>query len=173
MISSADIQRLDAILAQTAAKAVEYRARCAAGNELRCDGGFELVGRMDFRLGKPTGLIESLRLGDTGIVRDLDVVRGTLRRAGLGLHARCGDGNRIEGIRFEENQAVLTCSRDFERLASAIEALAGSAGLAAPVFRPALIVRELHAALGQPPPAIAPTPTRSPALEFGGRSSRQ
>ena len=171
-------------------KSVEYRARCTAGYEtptrvdLHCDpasgGGFSLSGRVEVGSGKLSGSVSELRSGD-GVVRDLEIASGKaamvqgslngsflLRRAGLDLSARCGDGNRIDKIRFEGPDAVLECTRDFERLAAAAETL--DADLAAPVFRPASILRGLYAALGRtaPEPALS-APRRKPVVEFSSR----
>jgi hypothetical protein len=164
-IGSAEIERLDAYLGSAPAERVEYRSRCDAGAALRCNpaagGGFTLSGRIDFRGGKPFGSIALLGVKESGAVRDLDVEGGTLRRAGGRLHARCGDGNRIDSIRFEGRQAILTCSRDFDRLGAAIDSMAKTGALAAPVCQPASILKELYATLGRP------------TVEYGERASRR
>jgi hypothetical protein len=191
-----EIARLDDALARSGGQRVEYRSGCKIDGEeparvaIRCEStsreGFALSGRLHLPGGKAAGSIAWLRLDGGGVVRDLGVASGKaattrggldgsigLRREEAGLTARTGDGNRIDRIRFDGRDAVLECSRDFDRLAGAIDALDGSGTLGGPVLRAGPILRELYSSLGWRPPQLpdAPAAARRPVLESGTRSS--
>ena len=193
----ADIERLDNALTRNSGQPVEYRSRCQFNAErpgrvaFRCEplspAGFAMSGRVDARGGRASGSITSWGPNGSGAVQDLVVAGGqvaasqgrlagsiNLRRYGLSLSARTADGNRIDRIQFRGNEAILEGTRDFDRLAPAIEGLGKGAALADPVFRHVPLMRELYVALGPPLPKLSdvPAPSRKPVAEFGARASR-